>query len=156
MGKTYKISIISLFILGTVFTSCSGTRPNNLGPHITSSTGKKIKTLQPCPETPNCVTSYIHNSDEAHYLEKLNYEGSRDEVINKLTSYVNSKGYLKIIKSSDVYLYIEWTSPLMKFVDDLELLFNEKGVIHFRSASRIGRKDFGSNKKHIEELKGIL
>jgi uncharacterized protein (DUF1499 family) len=42
-------------------------------------------------------------------------------------------------------------------VDDLELLFDEAaGLFHVRSASRLGRRDFGVNRRRVESLRGLI
>jgi uncharacterized protein (DUF1499 family) len=39
-------------------------------------------------------------------------------------------------------------------VDDVDLLFDDKAkVIHFRSAARLGRRDFGVNRERMEEIR---
>ncbi|WP_413692547.1 DUF1499 domain-containing protein [Psychromonas sp. KJ10-2] len=42
------------------------------------------------------------------------------------------------------------------FVDDVEFRVTDDQQLHFRSSSRVGRKDFGANKKRIEQLKALL
>ena len=55
------------------------------------------------------------------------------------------------------YVYAEFRSKLLGFVDDVELLFDEQaGVFHVRSASRLGRRDFGVNRKRVEALRSRL
>ena len=55
------------------------------------------------------------------------------------------------------YLYAEFRSKLMGFVDDVEFLADPvKGVVHVRSASRLGRRDFGVNRERVEQLRSIL
>ena len=45
----------------------------------------------------------------------------------------------------------------MRFVDDVELYYDEKaGLIHVRSASRLGRRDFGVNRKRVEALRSHI
>ncbi|MDP2415874.1 MAG: DUF1499 domain-containing protein, partial [Hydrogenophaga sp.] len=42
----------------------------------------------------------------------------------------------------------------LKFVDDMEFWVNPAGgVMDVRSASRLGREDFGANRKRVEELR---
>ncbi|GAB2902908.1 hypothetical protein GCM10027046_35250 [Uliginosibacterium flavum] len=49
------------------------------------------------------------------------------------------------------------TTPWLKFVDDLELWFDPaKQVVQVRSASRVGRKDFGINRQRVESLRAGL
>ena len=39
----------------------------------------------------------------------------------------------------------------MRFVDDVEFFYDDKaGLIHVRSASRLGRRDFGVNRARVE------
>ena len=41
----------------------------------------------------------------------------------------------------------------MHYIDDVEFLFSDaEKVIHFRSASRIGRKDLGKNRNRMEKI----
>ena len=55
--------------------------------------------------------------------------------------------------SSPTYVHAEFRSALLRFVDDVEFLFDEKAKrLHFRSASRLGRSDFGVNRKRMEEI----
>jgi uncharacterized protein (DUF1499 family) len=55
------------------------------------------------------------------------------------------------------YLAATFPSPLFGFVDDLEIRFNPTaGLIHMRSASRVGRGDMGVNRKRIETLKAMF
>jgi uncharacterized protein (DUF1499 family) len=46
---------------------------------------------------------------------------------------------------------------LFRFVDDVELAVDPaEHVVHFRSASRVGRSDFGVNRRRMEELSRTL
>jgi uncharacterized protein (DUF1499 family) len=43
------------------------------------------------------------------------------------------------------------------YVDDVELFYDDKaGLVHVRSASRLGRRDFGVNRSRVETLRRIL
>ena len=49
------------------------------------------------------------------------------------------------------YLYAVFTSPLMRFKDDVEVYIDESSnLVHFRSASRVGYSDLGVNRKRYE------
>ena len=55
------------------------------------------------------------------------------------------------------YLRIECTSLILRFVDDLEFLFDPTGqVIHIRSASRVGRSDLGVNRNRVEAIRRLF
>jgi uncharacterized protein (DUF1499 family) len=62
-----------------------------------------------------------------------------------------------VIRQDGAYLYAEYRTKRMKFVDDLELLYDAKaGAFHVRSASRLGRRDFGVNRARVEALRKRL
>jgi uncharacterized protein (DUF1499 family) len=62
-----------------------------------------------------------------------------------------------VVTASDDYLYAQFTTPILKFTDDAEFWLDPAaGVVHVRSASRIGRGDFGANRKRIEALRARL
>jgi uncharacterized protein (DUF1499 family) len=45
----------------------------------------------------------------------------------------------------------------MRYVDDVELYYDERaGLVHVRSASRLGRRDFGVNRKRVEALRALV
>ena len=62
-----------------------------------------------------------------------------------------------MIQDSPVYLYAEFKSAGLGFVDDVEFALDEKaGVIHVRSASRLGVRDFDVNRKRIEAIRAQM
>ena len=64
---------------------------------------------------------------------------------------------VNIARDEPGYLYAEFTTRLMGFVDDAEFHLDEKsGVIDVRSASRLGRKDFGVNRARIEGIRAKI
>ena len=62
----------------------------------------------------------------------------------------------KIIKKDSNYLHVEFKTKIMGFVDDVEFYFPEEKLIQIRSASRIGRSDFGVNRKRMESIRKEL
>ena len=63
----------------------------------------------------------------------------------------------KIVKSEADYFYAQYTTPLMKFVDDVEFWYDPVAqVVQVRSASRIGQSDLGVNRKRIEAVRAAL
>ena len=55
------------------------------------------------------------------------------------------------------YLHATFTTPLMKYTDDAEFWFDPAaGAVQVRSASRLGRKDFGANRQRVESLRARL
>ena len=99
--------------------------------------------------TPNCVSSQADPADSEHYIAPIKGEFSQ------VRKAVESMPGSTVIEEKANYLYAEFRTPLLRFVDDVEFLLQD-GVIHVRSASRLGRRDFGVNRKRIESLRRIL
>jgi uncharacterized protein (DUF1499 family) len=60
----------------------------------------------------------------------------------------------KLVEEDESYLLYEFTSLLLRFVDDVEFLFDDDTkTIHFRSASRTGYGDLGVNRRRMEEIR---
>mgnify|MGYP006428223465 CR=1 FL=1 len=120
----------------------AGKRPTNLG--------VKAGKLIPCPNTPNCVSS--QSSDAEHSIQPLPYAQIAD-----VKRVVNNMERTTIIEETENYLYAEFKSQLMGFVDDVEFHKDDVNqVIHVRSASRLGKSDLGVNRKRIEEVRQQL
>jgi uncharacterized protein (DUF1499 family) len=127
----------------------SGKRPDNLG----VSNGR----LAPCKRTPNCVSSQADRSDVEHYIAPIPFKGTTVEAMVAARRAIDSMERSKIVHHEPGYIYSEFRSKLLGYVDDVELLFDDKaGVFHVRSASRLGRRDFGVNRKRIEALRGLF
>ena len=68
---------------------------------------------------------------------------------------VESMPRTRIVLAHSNYLYAEFRSKLLGFVDDVEFFF-EGAVVHVRSASRLGRRDFGVNRARVERLRRLI
>lgn len=109
--------------------------------------------LAPCKRTPNCVSSQADFADAEHYVAPIEYRGSMQE----LRRAVESLPGATVITERENYLYAECRTRLMRFVDDLELAYDAAaGLVHVRSASRLGRRDFGVNRARVEELRRLI
>ncbi|NJK28822.1 MAG: DUF1499 domain-containing protein [Acaryochloris sp. RU_4_1] len=127
--------------------SFPGQQPNSLG--------VKNNKLTPCPNTPNCVCS--QDPDPGHQVEPLAFEGSSQKAFAKLKSILDELGNAQIITATRNYIYAEFTSNLMGFVDDVEFYLDSKAkVIQVRSASRLGRSDLGANRSRINSIRKRL
>lgn len=63
----------------------------------------------------------------------------------------------EIVKSDPDYLYARFTTRWLRFVDDVEFWVDPAaGVVQVRSASRLGRKDFGVNRARVEAIRAAL
>jgi len=142
MNKQIVVVLVNLILL----TGCSGTM---------SKLGINNSELAACPETPNCVSSQAH--DEKHYIEPINYSGTRQGAHDSLLRIIESEKRTEILTNQENYIRVEFTSALFRFVDDVEFYLSEEQdderVIHVRSASRVGHSDLGANRKRIERIR---
>ncbi|GAV19321.1 hypothetical protein MMIC_P0255 [Mariprofundus micogutta] len=106
--------------------------------------------LRPCPDSPNCVCSEEHSqSSEIHAIAPVKVA---DRGWKKMKDIITEQGGV-IERDDGLYLHATFTTPVFRYVDDVELrLDEENGLIHIRSASRIGRSDFGVNRSRVERL----
>jgi uncharacterized protein (DUF1499 family) len=118
--------------------------------------GVKNAELAPCPDSPNCVSSQAEPSDDTHYIQPLDIPADQKlsirQVTDQLCELVDNMPRTNLITSTDDYLRFEFTSAIMRFVDDVEFYVTHD-CIHVRSASRIGRSDLGANRKRIEKIR---
>ena len=112
--------------------------------------------LSPCPDTPNCINSEFKD-DPTHFIDALAYKNKKvDEVLVAVRESIQKTGG-HIIEVNNDYISATYTSKLFRYVDDFEIrVDSEDKNIHFRSASRVGRSDFGANSKRINLIKNEL
>jgi len=111
--------------------------------------------LAPCPAKPNCVSSQAR--DAAHRIDPLPAGADPDAAWARLRAVLEAQPRLRIVEAHDGYLHAEATSRVFRFVDDVEFLLDrDAGLIHVRSASRIGYSDLGVNRRRIERIRRLL
>lgn len=122
----------------------AGHRPTDLGVRE----GK----LKPPPATPNAVSSQA--SDPVHRVEPIGYSGDSRQAFARLRAIVADWPGATIVVEGDGYLYAELTTRWLRFVDDVEFFLDSAlGVIHVRSASRLGYSDLGTNRRRVEAIR---
>ncbi|MBL8514157.1 MAG: DUF1499 domain-containing protein [Betaproteobacteria bacterium] len=126
----------------------AGSRPTNLG----YNNGK----FAPPSWKPNCVSSTVEKSDK-HYIEPIAFSGDANTAWAKLAGLVKGQTRMSVVTEKPGYLYVESKSAGLGFVDDVEFALDEKAsVIHVRSASRLGVRDFDVNRKRIEGIRAAF
>ena len=111
--------------------------------------------LAPCPGKPNCVSSWA--TDASHHIEPLTLTGSQDNAMGRLEIILRGVPRVKIVTVDGGYLHAEFKSALFGFVDDVEFMAAPAaGVIHVRSASRVGYSDLGANRKRVENIRALF
>ena len=128
-----------------------GTAPQDLG--------AKGGRLKPPSLTPNSVSSQAglyadHPRRADAQIAPLHYQGDGVAALARLAQLVEATDGARIVRRDADYLYATYSTPLMHCVDDVEFLLDPVGgVIHVRSASRLGERDLGANRTRIEALR---
>jgi uncharacterized protein (DUF1499 family) len=110
--------------------------------------------LEPCPASPNCVSSL---ATDGHYIAPLIYKDAPEHAWERLKAVVLTQPRTVITAETGNMLHAEVRSLVFRFVDDLDfILLPDKGLIHVRSASRTGYSDFGVNRRRVERIRRLF
>ena len=110
-------------------------------------------------KTENSVTSQAdlwsdHPQRTYARIEPFKYQGDGRAALQKIADILRSMERTQIVEQNPTYVYAQATTALLKFTDDVEFTLDEAaGVIHVRSASRIGHKDLGVNRQRAEAIR---
>ncbi|MDN5882821.1 MAG: DUF1499 domain-containing protein [Nitrosospira sp.] len=131
-----------------------GTPPTDLG--------VREGRLKPPSNTPNSVSSqaslYPDHPQRAYAsIAPLPLKGDADTTLDRIAGIIEAMDGAKIVKREPGYLYAQFTTRLMKYVDDTEFWFDPAaGVVQVRSSSRLGSSDLGVNRERIEFIRHAL
>ena len=135
----FAIGLLAAGLMG-----CSGVPPTNLGVR----NGK----LAACPSSPNCVSSQA--ADAKHRIDSITYDSALPVAMARLKQVIAHMKRARIVSQSDDYLRVEFTSRVMRFVDDAEFYFDDHSKhIEMRSAARLGYYDFGVNRRRMQVIR---
>ena len=111
--------------------------------------------LAPCGSRPNCVCSRA-DAEARHRVEPFAVSGDGAAAFNRLKDLLTGMSRTAIVTATDDYVHAVCRTR-RGFADDLECrLCRADGVIHVRSASRLGYYDFGVNRARVEALRQEL
>ena len=108
--------------------------------------------LAPCPERPNCVSTEA--TDARHRMRPFPFAGEPALAVARLAAIVEAMPGGVVERRDAGSLHAEFTTRLMRYVDDVDLVVDgEAGVIRFRSASRLGHWDLGTNRRRMQRIR---
>lgn len=129
----------------------SGRAPDGLG--------VQAGRLKAPAQTPNSVSSQAglfpgHPQRRYAEIAPFAYTGDGQAALRRLAGLLQSREGCRLVTQAPDYLYAQCSTRWLKFTDDVEFYLDAPaGVIHVRSASRIGRSDLGVNRARIEALR---
>jgi len=118
--------------------------------------------LKPPSRTPNSVSSQAdlypdHPMREVARVAALPAGGGAAASMARVRAVVERMPGATVVEQRDDYLYAQFESPGLRFVDDVEFWYDPVAqAVAVRSASRIGRKDFGVNRARVEAIRAQL
>lgn len=105
-----------------------------------------------CGKNPNCVSSQTTQSSMR--IAPINASDTPELTWLMFRDLVETIPQAILITENETYRHYQFTTPLMGFIDDVELLYDrKKQLIQVKSASRVGQSDFGANRKRVELLR---
>lgn len=158
--KKITYALVAVFALALIallagqFGLLSGQQPGDLG--------IKESRLKAPSTTRNSVSSQaaLHGGhpqlDYARIAPLPIKAGNAEDSLKTLAAILKTLPGVTVIEQRPDYLYAQAQTRWLKFIDDLEFCVNAKeGVIDVRSASRLGREDFGVNRQRVEAIRLI-
>ena len=148
------VALIVLALLAGPLKMLQGKPPSNLG--------ARDGRLKPPAKTPNSVSSQAllhpdHPMRDAALIAPLPLKGGGPATVARIKQIVEGMPGARVVKSAPDYLYAQFTTPLMRYVDDVEFWFDPPaGVVQVRSASRVGHGDGGLNRARVESIRARL
>ena len=120
--------------------------------------------LAPCPDSPNCVSSQAPADDAEHHVAPLplpamidGATGDAAVFLDAIRETVETQPRAQWLTSEGPYAHATFTSRIFRWTDDVEFLVDtDAGLVHVRSASRVGHSDLGVNRARVEELRSLL
>jgi uncharacterized protein (DUF1499 family) len=130
----------------------AGTPPDGLG--------LQQGRLAPPATTPNSVSSQArlwpdHPRREQAHIDPL--PAPDRAAWQQLQAVVTADPLARVVQREPDYLRVEYRTRWLGFVDDAEFAWDAAaGVVHVRSASRVGHGDLGKNRQRVQALRAGL
>ncbi|MCY7306135.1 MAG: DUF1499 domain-containing protein [Rhodoferax sp.] len=115
--------------------------------------------LSPPSQTPNTGSSqadlYPGHAQQAYAaMAPMRFQGDGGAAMQKLAAILRAMPRTTVVTEQADYIHTESRTAFLKFTDDLEFWIDRPaGVIHFRSASRLGREDLGVNRARMQDIR---
>lgn len=148
-GAAIALLVVLLLVIGQMGL-LAGTTPKRLG----VANGR----LKPPSSTPNSVSSQTslypgHAQFSYAMMQPIAVQGDGAVTMRKIAALLRGLPRTRVVTDEPDYLYAQCSTSVLRFTDDVEFWLDAPaGLIHFRSASRLGRKDFGVNRARIGTL----
>ena len=144
-AKTIVPTVVLAVLAAVVVAGVWGSRRQPLG--------VRNGRLLPCPDRPNCVSSFEYNNqsnDQAseHGMTPVSYHGTPQQAMDAVMQVMAELPRTTLLTRRADYARFAVRSARVGFIDDVEFLVSGS-QIQFRSASRLGYDDLGVNRARM-------
>ena len=145
MAITALLSLLLLALLGATSISCAGPASAYDG-----------QRLGDCPSSPNCVCSEAAPGSAAFVEPWQVPVGTTPEAaFESLAGLLSERALIET--REPLYLHAVFKTRWLRFRDDFEARLDPAaGLIHVRSASRLGHSDLGANRARVNKLRAAF
>lgn len=112
--------------------------------------------LRPCPRSSNCACS---EESGPSGTASISFDGSGEEALARLARAIVDTGGMIETAETDPgnYLHALYVTSFFGFIDDVEARWDRaRGILHLRSASRVGLNDRGLNRRRLSSLRAAF
>jgi uncharacterized protein (DUF1499 family) len=146
--------VLIVFGLWLVFVNLTGRENSMWFGGRPATLGVKDGQLSAPKKTPNSVVSEGVASTHPAYIAPLPFTGDAKVALARLGAVLQALDRVTLIKVDETYLYAEFRSKTLGYVDDFEARVDAAAnLIHVRSASRLGYGDKGFNRARVELIR---
>ena len=145
VGQVAAVVLLVAVVVGVVLFAWLAMVSRRMPPSVSPTGGP----LRIGDGKPNWVSTTAHRNDVVHHIAP---RACAENPIPALEAMLRQYGY-DILAVTERYIQATARSPRFGFVDDLEFLYDPAaGLLHARSASRVGRSDLGMNRRRLNEI----
>jgi len=145
VGQGAAIVLLAAVVVGVIWFAWLG-RVSRRMPASVSPTGGPLRSDG---TKPNWVSTTAPRRDPLHFIAPR--PCATDPIPGLLVCL--ERGKYQVVAATGRYIHATQSSARFGFVDDIEFLYEPgAGLLHGRSASRVGYSDFGVNRRRLETL----
>ncbi|EHJ47780.1 hypothetical protein DFW101_1773 [Solidesulfovibrio carbinoliphilus subsp. oakridgensis] len=145
VGQVVGTLLVAAIVVGAIRFAWMGRASRRMPPAVSPTGGP----LRADGAKPNWVASTAPPRDPLHYIAP---RPSPSNPVPALLDHLR-QGKFTVVAATERYIHATQSSARFGFVDDLEFLYDpNQGLLHARSASRVGYSDFGVNRRRLEAI----
>jgi uncharacterized protein (DUF1499 family) len=115
-----------------------------------------LTSFEPCGTAPRCAVSLADPGPGGDSVAPLVGGADATEALANLRAVLDDTPGYRVILDDGHYLHAEFTTPRVRYRDDVEFLVRGDGRIDVRSSARIGWYDRETNRRRVERLQSAL